>query len=105
MPLCGFISQYNSAKELASPTMRPDTRASFLKEVHGARVTVRGFIVTDELDMYPQCERDLKLWFQQGKLQAKEDVVVGLENAPRAFMSLFTGANFGKLLIKVRQNA
>jgi NADPH-dependent curcumin reductase len=31
----------------------------------------------------------------------KEDVAVGLENAPRALMRLFTGENFGKQLLKI----
>jgi NADPH-dependent curcumin reductase CurA len=31
----------------------------------------------------------------------KEDVLVGLENAPRALLRLFTGENFGKQLVKV----
>jgi NADPH-dependent curcumin reductase CurA len=31
----------------------------------------------------------------------REDVVDGLENAPQAFLGLFRGANFGKLVVKV----
>ena len=33
----------------------------------------------------------------------KKDVVEGLENAPRAFIGLMQGGNFGKLLVKVSE--
>jgi NADPH-dependent curcumin reductase CurA len=35
----------------------------------------------------------------------KEDVAVGLEHAPPAFMRLFTGENFGKQLVKITDAA
>ncbi len=38
---------------------------------------------------------------REGKLKYREDVAVGLENAPEAFIGLLKGANFGKLLVKV----
>ena len=41
-------------------------------------------------------------WVASGTLKYKEDVVEGLENSPAAFIGLLTGANFGKLVIKVR---
>jgi NADPH-dependent curcumin reductase CurA len=31
----------------------------------------------------------------------REDMVQGLENAPQAFLGLFSGANFGKLVVRV----
>ena len=40
-------------------------------------------------------------WISDGKVKYKEDIVEGFENAPSAFERLFTGENFGKLLIKV----
>ena len=38
---------------------------------------------------------------QAGRLQYREDIVEGLENAPRAFIGLLRGENFGKRLIRV----
>jgi len=38
---------------------------------------------------------------QGGEVRYKEDVVEGLGNAPRAFLGLFRGENFGKLLVRV----
>ncbi len=40
-------------------------------------------------------------WLAEGKLRADEDVQEGLENAYAAFMRLFTGANTGKLVLKI----
>jgi len=45
--------------------------------------------------------RDVSGWLKEGKLKYKEDVVQGLENAPRAFLGLFQGKNFGKLIVQV----
>ena len=36
-----------------------------------------------------------------GKLVWKESVEQGIENAPTAFLKLFTGENFGKMLVKL----
>ena len=44
---------------------------------------------------------DLMQWFTEGKLKYREDIVEGLENAPRAINMLFNGSNKGKLLIKI----
>jgi NADPH-dependent curcumin reductase len=41
----------------------------------------------------------------EGKVKYREDVVDGLENAPRAFVGLLEGGNFGKLVIRVEQDA
>ena len=40
-------------------------------------------------------------WFKEGRIRYREDVTRGLENAPQAFMGLFKGSNFGKLLVQV----
>jgi hypothetical protein len=44
-------------------------------------------------------------WQREGKLVQKEDIAVGLENTPRAFMRLFTGESFGKQLVKIADAA
>jgi NADPH-dependent curcumin reductase CurA len=40
-------------------------------------------------------------WLREGKLQYRETVVEGLENAPQAFIGLFRGENLGKQLVRV----
>ena len=40
-------------------------------------------------------------WLASGKLKSKEDVIEGLQTFPETLMKLFTGGNFGKLVLKV----
>jgi NADPH-dependent curcumin reductase CurA len=40
-------------------------------------------------------------WLAEGKVKYREDLVTGLENAPQAFIGLFSGQNFGKLVVQV----
>ena len=40
-------------------------------------------------------------WLAEGKIRMDEDLQVGLENAYPAFMRLFSGANTGKLVLKI----
>jgi NADPH-dependent curcumin reductase CurA len=40
-------------------------------------------------------------WYAEGKLKNQVDLQHGLENAPKTIIRLFTGANFGKQLLKL----
>jgi hypothetical protein len=65
-------------------------------------LSVRGFIVSD---LYPGRTAEMLMalsgWLREGKLKYREDVVQGLENAPRAFIGLLEGKNFGKLIVEI----
>ena len=64
--------------------------------------TVRGFIVCDHVDRLAGLPRATAGgWVREGQLKYREDIVEGLENAPRAFIGLLRGENFGKLLVRV----
>ena len=89
--LCGSISQYN--------TTEPGPR--LLGTFVGKRVTARGFIVWDFTSKYAPALKRMGEWVRAGRLKYKEDIVQGLENAPRAFAGLLRGENFGKLQVKV----
>ena len=65
------------------------------------RATMRGFLVFDHMDLVPSAITDLATWAAEGKLKNEVDVVEGLENAPAAFMRLFSGENLGKQLVKI----
>ena len=39
-------------------------------------------------------------WLAQGKLKSKEHIVEGIETFPETLLMLFSGENFGKLMIK-----
>jgi len=92
IPLCGLISQYNATELPPGPN---------LQSVLVNRVLIKGFIISDHFDRFPDFLRDCTAWYRQGKLKCREDIVVGLENAPQAFIGLLKGRNFGKLIVKV----
>jgi NADPH-dependent curcumin reductase len=91
--LCGSISQYNAT----SAEMGPRLMGTFV----GKRVTARGFIVTDFVQHYGPALRQMGEWVRNGKVKYREDVVEGIDKAPRAFIGMLRGENFGKMLVKV----
>jgi NADPH-dependent curcumin reductase CurA len=91
--LCGSISQYNAT----SPPMGPRLLGTFV----GKRVTLRGFIVFDFVERYPIAMRQMGEWIKAGKIKYREDIVEGIDKAPRAFIGMLRGENFGKMLVKM----
>jgi len=92
VPICGLISQYNATAPPPGPNLRP---------VLMNRALLKGFIISDHTDRLGDFLRDMTRWYRDGKVKYREDVVVGLENAPQAFIGLLKGRNFGKLIVKV----
>jgi NADPH-dependent curcumin reductase CurA len=90
---CGAIEQYNVTEAPAGPNN--------LIMVVGLSLTIRGFIVSNHFDMLPQFLADMAAWKKAGKMKWKETIAEGIENAPKAFIGLFHGENFGKMLVKV----
>ena len=90
--ICGAISQYNSTSVAG-----PKNYLSLL--VQHARM--EGFVVFDYAKRYPEGMADMAGWLREGKLKSKEDVVEGLDTFPETLQKLFTGQNFGKLVLKV----
>lgn len=66
---------------------------------------MEGFTGLDYPSRFPEAIEALGRWQRDGSLVHKEDVAVGLENAPKALLRLFTGENFGKQLVKVADAA
>ena len=95
IPLCGLISQYNAT----TPVPGPSWRLLLFN-----RILVKGFIVSDHLARLPDFLKDCGGWLREGRLKHREDVVVGLEKAPEAFIGLLQGKNFGKLLVRVGED-
>jgi len=91
--ICGQISVYNSAKAEQGPR--------FLWNLIPTRATIQGFLVFDFFDRFPEAIKDLTEWVVSGQIKYKENVIEGLDNAPRAFIGLFTGDNIGKQLVRV----
>ena len=97
IPVCGIISAYNSTELPCGPNLIPSLMRSILVK----RLTFRGFIVWDFANQEKEALQQLAKWIKQGKLHYLEDIVDGLENAPEAFIGLFDGKNFGKLVVRV----
>ncbi|GAA4692553.1 NADP-dependent oxidoreductase [Nocardioides nanhaiensis] len=89
---CGAISDYNATQAPAGPR--------FLTNVVTRRLTLRGFIVSEHGDLAGEFYRQAGAWVAEGKLQARETVVEGLDHMVEAFLSLFEGANTGKMLVR-----
>lgn len=90
---CGMISIYNNTE----PTPGPRNMAYIV----GKRIRMQGFIVFDFIDMREQFLADMTQWVQQGRVKWEETVENGIENAPKAFLNLFSGGNTGKMLVKL----
>jgi hypothetical protein len=95
IPLCGLISEYNATESVPGPNLRP---------LLFNRALVKGFIVSDHMARLPHFLKDCGGWLREGRLKHREDVVVGLEKAPEAFIGLLQGKNFGKLLVRVGED-
>jgi hypothetical protein len=72
-----------------------------MRDILVKRLTFRGFIVWDYATQEKEALTELANWIKAGKLHYREDIVDGIENAPEAFIGLFEGKNFGKLVIRV----
>ncbi|MGA8302693.1 MAG: NADP-dependent oxidoreductase [Thermoplasmata archaeon] len=62
---------------------------------------MEGLLGRDYFDRFPEAIAVLRGWLDTGQLKSKEDVAVGLENAPDALARMFRGENIGKQLLKI----
>jgi NADPH-dependent curcumin reductase CurA len=93
IPLCGMIALYNDEQPQPGPRN--------LIFCIPRRLTLRGFIVSDHFDRFPDFLKDMGEWLRQGRLKNRETIVDGIENAPAAFIGLLEGENVGKMLVRV----
>jgi NADPH-dependent curcumin reductase CurA len=88
-----MIASYNNAEPVPGPNN--------LMLIVGKKIRINGFIVSDHGDMREQFLQEMIGWIDAGKIQSRETVVEGLENAVDAFLGLFSGNNFGKMVVKL----
>lgn len=93
IPVCGMIELYNA-------TAMPPGPANIINVIP-MRLTIKGFIVSDYMNLTPEFLRDMAGWAKAGKMKWRETVYEGIEKAPEAFIGLFKGDNFGKALVKI----
>ncbi len=91
--MCGSISQYNAVEPAPGPRN--------LGMVVGKRLALRGFIITDHADRFPDVARDLGGWLRAGEITYEETVVEGIDQAPAAFLGMLRGDNTGKMVVRV----
>ncbi|MDP6350828.1 MAG: NADP-dependent oxidoreductase [Alphaproteobacteria bacterium] len=92
--ICGAISQYNNT----TPMQGPSNYITLL----GRRGRMQGFIYFDYAEKFPAAIADLLGWRAEGRLKFKDHIVAaGVEAFPDTLVKLFTGANFGKLMLKL----
>ena len=89
--VCGLISGYNGV-----PMPLNNFRSVLVN-----KLLIQGFIISDHFDLWPQAHRELADLVVAGKLKYRESVAEGIENAPRAFLGLLKGENFGKQVVKL----
>ncbi len=91
--VCGQISQYNLEQ--------PATGPRWLGQLIVKQARAEGFLVTQFAEHYEDGYKQLATWLRQDRIRYREDIVEGLENAPRAFIGMLEGRNIGKRLVKV----
>ena len=92
--ICGAISQYNNT----TPVQGPKNYLSLLVN----RARMEGIVVFDYAPRYPQAIVEMAAYLKDGRMKSKEDVVEGGVAAfPATLTKLFTGENFGKLVLKL----
>ena len=93
--LCGMIEQYNDKTPRPGPN---NLMAAIVKSLK-----IQGFVVSNHYDLSDNFLNDMKHWIENDKMKWKETIDVGIESAPNAFLKLFKGENFGKMLVKIAE--
>jgi NADPH-dependent curcumin reductase CurA len=95
VPICGYISQYNSTDIMKAET--PFHEMAKLNPVPEHRF----FVNTEWFDEWANVTAELSALVQEGKVIYRETITEGFENAPQGLRDVLTGKNFGKQIIKV----
>jgi NADPH-dependent curcumin reductase CurA len=111
--LCGTTSQYNKTDNYAAissnninnsagpATATSSSGPSNLSLAVSHRLKLQGFIWSDHNDIINEFNASMSKWIAEGKIKWKENIFEGLENAPKAFVSLFKGESIGRTLVKL----
>lgn len=95
LSLCGMISGYNDERPMPGPT---DFGRILMK-----RIMVKGFIVIDYRPRFPEALAELEKWVSEGKIQWKDHIIEGIDNALDGLSLLFSGKNNGKLMVRLSE--
>ncbi|MFL6853992.1 MAG: NADP-dependent oxidoreductase [Sphingomicrobium sp.] len=90
--LCGMIEGYNEAHP---------TCLKYIMRIIAMRIRLQGFIYTDYMGKMGDFYRDMGGWIASGQVKSRDTVREGLDQTVDAFLGLFSGANTGKMLVKL----
>ena len=91
--LCGAISAYND-------TTKPPGPANYINLI-SRRASMQGFIALDHWGRFDEIKARLGTWVADGELRHVEHYYDGLESSVDALNALFTGANTGKVIVRL----
>jgi NADPH-dependent curcumin reductase len=97
VPVCGLIAWYNLEKLPAGVDRTPQLLTAVLRK----RLKLQGFIIFDHYQRMSAFQKEMSGWLHEGRVKYREEVIDGLENAPRGLIGLLQGENFGKLVVRV----
>ncbi|MCX7279914.1 MAG: NADP-dependent oxidoreductase [Burkholderiales bacterium] len=98
IPVCGLVATYNATEMPPGPDRLGLLVGTLLRK----RIKMQGFIAFDDYGpRWSEFSGAMGEWVREEKIKVREDIVFGLENAPEAFIGLFQGKNFGKLIIQL----
>jgi NADPH-dependent curcumin reductase CurA len=101
IPLCGSIAWYNAGGLGLNAADGPNLLPMAWRMILTKRLNVRGFIIFDHFDRFPDFVSDVGGHIQAGRVKYRESIAEGLESAPDAFIKLLRGGNFGKQLVAI----
>lgn len=102
VPICGLVAGYNSTELPAGPDRLPLLMGTMLKK----RLRMQGFIINQDYGhRFDEFFSEMSRWVEEGKIHYREQMVDALENAPETLIGLLEGKNFGKVVIRVADDA
>jgi len=93
IPFCGRISVYNEKDKVPGPYN--------MWQLLAQTARMEGFLISDFFGDFAKDVPEMASWVKSGQIKFKEDIIEGLEHTPETFLKLFTGANTGKLMVKI----
>ncbi|MEW6703234.1 MAG: NADP-dependent oxidoreductase [Pseudomonadota bacterium] len=95
--ICGAISQYNATQAVQGPK-------NYLSLLVN-RARMEGMVVFDYADRYPLAVAEMAGYLKDGRMKSKEDIVrSGIDAFPDSLLRLFSGDNFGKLVLQLAED-
>lgn len=89
--VCGVMSEYTDETKRATPNMM---------DVIYKRLSIQGFLAADHMKDYAEFTSVTSDYIRNAKLHVLEDISVGLESVPSAFVGIFRGDNIGKKMVQ-----